>query len=1389
MFISTKDLATIVSDKQVTADELLTLANDRLNNLDQLEDERWESRGVDSDRIDLTRYIGASGWTTKTVSNTDKTISVSLTNTDGSTLVASLAPTSTNTATGYAGSEKFSLALTVGSKNYYAGDTFTLKADNSYTETNSATANQSGTNTYKTNFSVDYFSKNGTTGAKETTDDISITKDLVSTYTNTGGENYKSDTTKDVYTYKQGSVTLSSNGTWKDSNTTNADGSYTSTSEGVGNYSYKNTETGMSVTFENSEKSKETDQSSEGTMTLKSVIFATPSFTLTSKGVTLSKPGHIDVNDGTGSDVFNAEAVEASLLSVGLGFVSTVDNTITILDPEGIWDTVRGGAGNDTIIGGKGSDLLDGGIGNDSINAGEGDDWIQVSFDGLSDDSVSGGAATTRSFGIDTVDGGAGSDVLDLNALDISLTERGETTYTVTGTVTNFTINYNDAETGDKSRIDVKNVEKVSIGGEIIDTAKFLYPNSTEIDGGTLLTKLAAGFQNTDVQNFPLSSIIDVTLLEQSWKDGDTQKDDPDSLTQSLSFTGTDKSTLTYDFSQSDPQSAAQSYKSSFSFKSARNDLLSSSYETTYTETLNTKKVATGGAYTEKSALTWSYLGDDVSDKSDDVNLKATYTTTDKWKTLSNGGISSTSDDAFSYAITMDGISLEAQAASKTEYSNDSTGSETKNVEQLTFAKYAFADTNDKYTISFSGSSKTDYFAETQSLDLKAITIATESYKSVTASLKAQLKSLDQFEVDLLPNTDLATTKESLQTVMEPFVTNYANSVTILATDGVDFDAGAGNDTVMGAAGDDKLNGGEGNDSISGGKGNDTLVASLGADKLDGGDGKDVLDLTQLDWSIEDGKGDSSKYTVSGTEKSFSFVDKETGVKTTVSGVEDVLLTDGLVSVNKFLNPNLVTLSGAEFVTGLQADWSSEDGPYNAAMPLIDVTTYSFFDWNTQDFNPTEFKGKNLLAFKALDENGKTLATANFKSDSTGFKDTGGKNSGSYDLTVASGDYKGDKLSAKWTMGLASTFDKSTGDVLSLNNGGSVDISFESKAGTVTDNTDDIRISESRKWTSKQSTKGTAVTYEDGSSLKYAYSYGNSTDGLTLAGSYTYKSTRTEKDGELTVDKSSFDLKGYTLTQIVDGTKEVIKFGAKNETNYIDNEKDSGLKVSITGFEYAGADYSLKAAKFSSDYLPAYTELAPLGFSPGDDLSTTMSGLKEAMLDFALLGDNTISVLTEAGLDSVYGGDGKDTITGNKGNDGLYGELGDDKLDGQAGDDTLSGGGGADELKGGSGNDTFILNFEDYDFSDAKNLKVTKITDFKYSASDSGERDTLVTQGFYGAYYDNIAEAKEASDAGVVVYFDSGKLWYVEDNSDGKLSGALNFATITGLSTASWEFS
>jgi hypothetical protein len=108
------------------------------------------------------------------------------------------------------------------------------------------------------------------------------------------------------------------------------------------------------------------------------------------------------------------------------------DDTLRITSNKGV--AVNTGAGDDSVTTGGGKDSVVVGSGNDSVNVGKGNDIIKVSGD--------------FSNNVITIDGGAGTDKLDLLGLDVVDVQRGAGKNSVEITLNDGTV------------IDVSNVEK-----------------------------------------------------------------------------------------------------------------------------------------------------------------------------------------------------------------------------------------------------------------------------------------------------------------------------------------------------------------------------------------------------------------------------------------------------------------------------------------------------------------------------------------------------------------------------------------------------------------------------------------------------------------------------------------------------------------------------------------------------------------------------------------------------------------------------------------------------------------------------------------------------------------------------------------------------------------
>lgn len=160
------------------------------------------------------------------------------------------------------------------------------------------------------------------------------------------------------------------------------------------------------------------------------------------------------------------------------------------------------------------------------------------------------------------------------------------------------------------------------------------------------------------------------------------------------------------------------------------------------------------------------------------------------------------------------------------------------------------------------------------------------------------------------------------------------------------FDAGNGDDWLMGRGGNDILLGSDGNDKLEGGGGNDSLKGGTGADLLSGGSGQDTMTGgTEIDTFGFAGVADSPAATrdritdfVSGTDRiSFQdFVDLSDAVS---PGPRDVTFT--FIGNGNFSG----TADEVRFAGGvLEAD-SDRDGVADLAIVLTGVTSLVLADF------------------------------------------------------------------------------------------------------------------------------------------------------------------------------------------------------------------------------------------------------------------------------------------------------------------------------------------------------------------------------------------------------------------------------------------------------------
>lgn len=180
-------------------------------------------------------------------------------------------------------------------------------------------------------------------------------------------------------------------------------------------------------------------------------------------------------------------------------------------------------------------------------------------------------------------------------------------------------------------------------------------------------------------------------------------------------------------------------------------------------------------------------------------------------------------------------------------------------------------------------------------------------------------------------------------------------------------------------------------------------------------------------------------------------------------------------------------------------------------------------------------------------------------------------------------------------------------------------------------------------------------------------------------------------DGEAGTDRIDLDVAGTSVVTLtnskltIDGTQtsftsiEEFKFVGGAENNRIDASTYTLGAVTIIG--NAGNDSLFGGS--GNDSIDA---------GMGNDCVSGGSGndtiLGEAGNDSIRGGAGADTIQGSAGLDTIFGGDGDDNIDGGDDADSLSGELGNDFISGAAAIDIIFGGDGNDSLYGGDGNDT-----------------------------------------------------------------------------------------------------
>ncbi|WP_148169570.1 S8 family serine peptidase [Pseudomonas chlororaphis] len=455
------------------------------------------------------------------------------------------------------------------------------------------------------------------------------------------------------------------------------------------------------------------------------------------------------------------------------------------------------------------------------------------------------------------------------------------------------------------------------------------------------------------------------------------------------------------------------------------------------------------------------------------------------------------------------------------------------------------------------------------------------------------------------------------------------------------FNAGGGNDEVvgddsnewmLGGSGDDVLTGNGGDDELDGGTGNDFLYGGAGQDKLLGGDGDDRLEGGAGGDILEGGRGDDVLIDLSGGDTLEGGDGDDILQGAPDQGAEAVLLANNAVGGVRIAGPASILRGGAGKDT-LTGSGTLEGGDGD------DTLTGSGSLWGGAGNDTLITRGGLLYGGTGVD---RFVFAAGFKTS-----------------VIA---------------------DLENQDSVEFLNAASLQLSVRAAFAANDVNAFSARVS---------------LVNSDGTQVVLALPFTFSVDRLA-AGDIDLVPGNFQFQGGA---RPTLLLNGKTLTQgadiVVQERVGASAFNTLGGDDIVFARKANGLTIDTgdgadTLFVLAGGNRIDSGAGDDRIQMLASgsTSVDTLIGGAGNDV-ITLDGTAAIVYGDDLAGTQAgnDTLIGGAGGDTLYGGGGADTLQGNGGKDVLDGGAGDDLLDGGADDDRLSGGAGVDTLLGGSGND------------------------------------------------------------------------------------------------------
>jgi Ca2+-binding RTX toxin-like protein len=218
--------------------------------------------------------------------------------------------------------------------------------------------------------------------------------------------------------------------------------------------------------------------------------------------------------------------------------------------------------------------------------------------------------------------------------------------------------------------------------------------------------------------------------------------------------------------------------------------------------------------------------------KVDDVNAT--------WNMMSNMLTPSTSSYTQTFSYIGNGYNFNVSTKNNCTYKSDATGTNTS-TNNATITKYNLLNTDSGFNINLTGAISQSIINNgvvSDKTSFSKVALTTTDYKLTGANVSYDTPYDESGNPIQLPNSgsgdflgfrtfvNVTAMQDDLMANVVPNLMNGNNSITITNKEGIQIDAGAGKDTVIGAIGNDTIVGGAGSDKLTGGKGTDTFSFS-----------------------------------------------------------------------------------------------------------------------------------------------------------------------------------------------------------------------------------------------------------------------------------------------------------------------------------------------------------------------------------------------------------------------------------------------------------------------------------------------------------------------------------------------------------------------------------